>query len=245
MTQYPQSPKNVPRAVPTLLSFVAGYVDSITFLALFGFFAAQVTGSFIVAGSEIAHDERGLAAKLMAVPAFMSGVGTAALLVITMRGGKYPVLTVVFLLELILLAAFAGMMFAGWPITDPDAWSSIAAGLLAAAAMGVQSALVRLLLRDVPQTNVMTGNATQLAIDATEIFYAWIRPQSLRHDPALAGQIAEARKRIGVVFFVLAGFLTGALAGALAYAYAGPWSVGAAIAIVGLLIGWSISRRGP
>lgn len=247
MTQHPQPPsavRTMPRVIPPLLSFVAGYVDSVTFLALFGFFAAQVTGSFIVAGSEIVHDERGLAAKLMAIPAFMLGVAVAALLIIALRGSRYPALTIAFLLELALLAAFAGMMFAGWPITDPDAWSGIAAGLLAAAAMGVQSALVRLLLRGVPQTNVMTGNTTQLAIDATEVFYAWMRPQSLRRDPDLAAQVAEARKRVGVIFFVLAGFLIGALAGALAYAYAGPWSVGAAIAIVGLLIGWSISWSG-
>jgi uncharacterized membrane protein YoaK (UPF0700 family) len=44
-------PPPLPRAVPPLLSLVAGYVDSITFLALFGFFAAQVTGSFVVAAA--------------------------------------------------------------------------------------------------------------------------------------------------------------------------------------------------
>lgn len=40
----------VPAAMPMLLSFVAGYVDSYTYLALFGLFAAQVTGSFAFAG---------------------------------------------------------------------------------------------------------------------------------------------------------------------------------------------------
>ena len=47
------APAPLPRPVPPLLSFVAGYVDSITFLALFGFFAAQVTGSFVVAAATI------------------------------------------------------------------------------------------------------------------------------------------------------------------------------------------------
>ena len=40
-----------PRWVPALLSFVAGYIDSYTFLALFGLFVANVTGSFITAGA--------------------------------------------------------------------------------------------------------------------------------------------------------------------------------------------------
>ena len=47
----------LPRTVPFLLSFVAGYVDSYTYLALFGLFAAQVTGSFVIAGAElVTHD---------------------------------------------------------------------------------------------------------------------------------------------------------------------------------------------
>src|SRR5947209_3484204 len=37
----------VPRPIPVVLSFVAGYVDSCTYLALFGVFVAQVTGSFV------------------------------------------------------------------------------------------------------------------------------------------------------------------------------------------------------
>ena len=33
----------LPRSMPMLLSFVAGYVDSYTFLALFGLYVSQVT----------------------------------------------------------------------------------------------------------------------------------------------------------------------------------------------------------
>ncbi|MGD0533269.1 MAG: DUF1275 family protein [Methyloceanibacter sp.] len=36
----------VPRPIPVVLSFVAGYVDSCTYLGLFGVFVAQVTGSW-------------------------------------------------------------------------------------------------------------------------------------------------------------------------------------------------------
>jgi uncharacterized membrane protein YoaK (UPF0700 family) len=78
-------PASLPRPVAPLLSFVAGYVDSITFLALFGFFAAQVTGSFVVAAAELVVDDRGVAAKMLAIPAFMVGAAFAAALIIARR----------------------------------------------------------------------------------------------------------------------------------------------------------------
>jgi uncharacterized membrane protein YoaK (UPF0700 family) len=237
-------PAPLPRAVPPLLSLVAGYVDSITFLALFGFFAAQVTGSFVVAAAELVVDDRGVAAKMLAIPAFMVGAGIAAAIIIVRRGTKRSSLPLVFALEALLLAAFVALMLYAWPISDPDAWLGASAGLLSAAAMGVQSALVRLLLRGVPQTNVMTGNSTQLAIDATELIYARLRPARVAADPGLAQQIAEARKRFATVFAILMGFLVGALAGALAFATGGPWSACLAIVIVAGLIAWSAKRGG-
>jgi uncharacterized membrane protein YoaK (UPF0700 family) len=237
-------PAPLPRAVPPLLSLVAGYVDSITFLALFGFFAAQVTGSFVVAAAELVVDDRGVAAKMLAIPAFMLGAGVAAAIIIARRGMKRSSLPLVFALEALLLAAFVALMLYSWPITDPDAWLGAIAGLLSAAAMGVQSALVRLLLRGVPQTNVMTGNATQLAIDATELFYARLRPARVAADADLAAQVAEARKRFATVFAILMGFLIGALGGAVAFAVGGPWSACLAIVVVAGLIAWSAKRGG-
>ena len=56
----------LPRWVPALLSFVAGYVDSYTFLALFGLFVAQVTGSFVTAGAELVTHDIGIAGKVIA-----------------------------------------------------------------------------------------------------------------------------------------------------------------------------------
>ena len=237
-------PAPLPRVVPPLLSLVAGYVDSITFLALFGFFAAQVTGSFVVAAAELVVDDRGVLAKMLAIPAFMVGAVLAALIIIARRGTKTSSLPLVFALETLLLAGFVGLMLYSWPINDPDAVRGAAAGLLSAAAMGVQSTLVRLLLRGVPQTNVMTGNSTQLAIDATELLYATFRPARVAADPALAAQVAEARKRFATVFLVLVGFLVGAMGGALAFAFAGPWSACAAIVVVAALIAWSAIRGG-
>ena len=169
-----------------------------------------MTGSFVVAAAELVVDDRGVAAKMLAIPAFMLGAGFAAAIIIARRGRKSSSLPLVFALEALLLAGFVALMLYSWPITDPDSWRGAIAGLLSAAAMGVQSTLVRLLLRGVPQTNVMTGNSTQLAIDATEIALCEASPragrgrsragragrggaQALRHGVCGAGGISDRR----------------------------------------------------
>jgi uncharacterized membrane protein YoaK (UPF0700 family) len=51
--------------MPVLLSLVAGYLDSYTYLRLFGLFAAQV----IIAGAEFVTSDFGIAGKLIAIAA--------------------------------------------------------------------------------------------------------------------------------------------------------------------------------
>ncbi len=69
-----------PRAVPILLAAVAGFVDACTFLGLFGFFVAQVTGSYVLAGARPVAGSPG-ATVLLAVPVFLSVTLLAALVV--------------------------------------------------------------------------------------------------------------------------------------------------------------------
>src|SRR5271169_7025446 len=79
----------LPKAVPMLLSFVAGYVDSYTYLALFGLFAAQVTGSFVIAGAELVTHDYGIAGKLLAIVAFVfAAAATAALIGLARDTGR-------------------------------------------------------------------------------------------------------------------------------------------------------------
>src|SRR5215470_3453676 len=67
-----------PRAVPILLAAVAGFVDACTFLGLFGFFVAQVTGSYVLVGAQPTAGWPGVVAVL-AAPVFFAG-GVAATL---------------------------------------------------------------------------------------------------------------------------------------------------------------------
>ena len=44
-----------PRLLPVGVGFAAGFVDTLGFVALFSFFTAHVTGSFVVLGSELSE----------------------------------------------------------------------------------------------------------------------------------------------------------------------------------------------
>ena len=74
-TKAPELP--LPRSVPALLSFVAGYIDIYTFVALFGLFVAQVTGSFVTAGAELVSHDVGITGKVIAIVAFLVGARIA------------------------------------------------------------------------------------------------------------------------------------------------------------------------
>jgi uncharacterized membrane protein YoaK (UPF0700 family) len=94
-------------------SIVAGYIDGYTFLALFGLFVVQATGSLVIAGVQaVAHDGN-VMIKVLAIPAFFfAGMLTTALVATTDRG-RYGALPWALALEEILLTGFAGVGLAG------------------------------------------------------------------------------------------------------------------------------------
>ena len=101
------------KTMPTLLSFVAGYVDSYTYLALFGLFAAQVTGSFVIAGAEFVTRDFGIAGKLLAIVAFVLAAALTAALIIWVRNAGRAPLPWILLLEAALLAIFSAIVLLG------------------------------------------------------------------------------------------------------------------------------------
>ena len=70
--------EGVPRIIPPLLSFTAGFLDSFTFLALYGLFVAQVTGSFVLAAAAIVTNEQGALTKLLAIPVFLLAAASSS-----------------------------------------------------------------------------------------------------------------------------------------------------------------------
>src|SRR6516165_12255505 len=234
----------VPLAMPVLLSFVAGYLDSYTYLSLFGLFAAQVTGSFVIAGAEFVTSDFGIAGKLIAIAAFLVAAAATTALIIVAREARYAVLPWMLALETLLLAIFAAIVVFGPTVRDARDWHGIVAGVFAAMAMGAQSVLVRLLMKDVPQTNVMTGNMTQLGIALTELIMARRRFDHSLHGDTAVREFDIARDRLVMVFAIAVGFLIGAAAGAVAFATTGLDGALAAVAIVGALAVWAMAREG-
>jgi len=224
------------RMASLLLSLVAGWVDSCTFLALFGLFVAQVTGSFVAAGAQIARPSQGFLLITFAIPIFLvAGAVTTLLVVRTNHRGGSP-LAWSLALESALLIGFFVAGIVGAPFEDDHAPLAVIAGLFGLSAMGTQSALVQLLMHGTPSTNVMTTNTTQVAILATKAVLSWHAQKSVTGDSALA-QLASTKDRLAEVLWVVAGFLTGTIAGALAYSAVDLWCLLAPIAVIlGLLI---------
>jgi uncharacterized membrane protein YoaK (UPF0700 family) len=239
----PHRPEPLQKTMPMLLSFVAGYVDSYTYLALFGLFAAQVTGSFVIAGAELVRHDIGVAGKLLAIVAFIAAAAiTAALIALARERGHAP-MPWMLALEAVLLAAFVAIVLFGPGVKDAGDWHGIVAGLFAACAMGTQSVLVRLLMKGIPQTNVMTGNMTQLGIAITDLIVARRRFDRSSRDMAAIQHYHAVRDQLLVVLSVAGGFLVGAAAGAVAFVTIGISGALLAVAIVVALALWALVRE--
>lgn len=234
---------DVPGLVPALFAFAAGIVDACTYLALFGVFVAQVTGSFVIVGVQLIDFDRTDLVNALAIPVFfLAGCATAFLVMVAGRPRR--ALAIALIVEIALLGAFVAIGLLGGPFERPDAPIAVAAGTLGLAAMGMQSALVRLLMRGTPSTNVMTTNTTQAAIDLAQLVAAARRA---RQHPGDADAVAEhraARAKAAVLWPVLAGFLVGTVCGAVMFSAIGFWSPLVSLAVLAGLLLW-VLRAAP
>jgi uncharacterized membrane protein YoaK (UPF0700 family) len=225
------SPANVraPLAVPVLLAFVAGAVDACTFLALFGLFVAQLTGSFITIGAQIISHGPAPLIHLLAVPLFF--VAGAAIVLLT-RSVPTRGLALPLAIETVLLAGFMATGLAAAPFADANTPSAVLAGGLGLLAMGVQSATVRLMLPGIASTNVMTINTSQLAIDVAQWLIATFRSSG-------ADSRAATTRRIAALAPIMAGFFVGSALGAIGFSQLGFWTLFPLIVLLLGLVLWA------
>jgi uncharacterized membrane protein YoaK (UPF0700 family) len=205
------------------LGALAGYVDTAGFVALYGLFTAHVTGNFVLIGAALASTAHStLLLKCLAFPAFGAGVvGTRLLGNACERRGTPPVRPML-ALQLALLTSFMVVALLATPIVSPEAPLVLAAGMLGAAAMGVQNAAGKLQFSRIAPTTVMTGNVTELLIDVTDLASGHATP-------------AAREKFVRFVWPVLA-FAVGCIAGGAAYVTAGFWCLLLPIGAIAMLL---------
>ena len=198
-------------ALPLLLSFNAGFVDTAGFLALHGLFTAHVTGNFVTLGASLVLGTSGAIAKLLALPMFCVVVIATRLLSSTLLRRHLPALKTILAVKLVLLIAGAALAIRFGPFADGDAASAVLTGMVLVAAMAVQNAAHRIHLVSAPPSTLMTGTTTQIMIDLADML----------RGPT--GQSDGSGQRLGRMSTNILAFALGCAAAALLYARFGVW----------------------
>src|SRR6267378_8605998 len=163
------------KLIPTVLSIIAGSVDTIGFLGLGGLFTAHVTGNLVILAAHLVSGSGAPVAPMLSVPMFVVALGLTRLLAGALERMGFASLRPLLLLQFLLLVGFLGLCISAGPRIDADAPIAVFAGMLGVSAMAVQNALVQISLKGAPSTAVMTSNVTRFAMDAGRIL--------LRGDP--------------------------------------------------------------
>jgi uncharacterized membrane protein YoaK (UPF0700 family) len=212
-------------ALPLVLSFNAGFVDTAGFLALQGLFTAHVTGNFVTLGAALALGTSGVIAKLLALPVFCAVVIAARWFgTLLSHRSAHPFVPLLVVKVLLLIAGSAMAIHFG-PFHDGDSLQAIATGMVLVAAMAIQNAVHRVHLSSSPPSTLMTGTTTQIMLDIADRIYP---RQGAETPPARLMQMS-----INVVVFAI-----GCGTAALLYARFGVWCfvVPPVVALLSLII---------
>jgi uncharacterized membrane protein YoaK (UPF0700 family) len=211
------------RATMSILGFISGFVDTRGFIALFGLFAAHITGNVVLIAASLIDDRYGLAIKLMAIPTFIVAAIVTRLYIIRRERRDRDAAAHVLLAEAAMLVAFMAMALASSPVEKSDGAAVLATGLLAATAMGIQNTAARTFMGGLPPTTVMTGNLMQIIVDLLDILHGH-------------GNLKAKRARLSELVPLVAAFTAGAICGAVGYVTIGFWAL-VAPALAALTLG--------
>ena len=215
-----------PIATGGLMAFIASYVDTVGFIALFSLFTAHVTGNFVVIAATLVGGGQGVSTKLLAIPVFIGAVVFTQVVTLLMSADCRRSAVALVLAQAGLLVVFMSLGLFATPLRSPDAPLAMAAGLSGVFAMGLQNALARTpLFTVISPSTVMTGNVTQVAMDLVSL--ALVAPAGR---PVLRSRLA--RTGPSIIAFAL-----GAAAAAVAFSGLGFWSLIAPILLLLLVAG--------
>jgi uncharacterized membrane protein YoaK (UPF0700 family) len=223
------------KLLPTVLSVIAGSVDTIGFLGLGGLFTAHVTGNLVVLVAHLATGSRVPLANVLSVPVFVAALGLTRLLAGALERTGFASLWPLLLLQQLLLTGFFALCASAGARIDPRATKAIVAGLLGVSAMAVQNALVQISLKGVPSTAVMTTNITRFMMDIGEVMFGRKR-----------SDVTEARDRAMQTWPAIAGFAVGCGLGATCETAIGLRSLAlpAGLAVVAVAMGIRVNLKG-
>jgi len=186
------------------LGFLAGYVDTLGFVGLFGLFTAHVTGNFVLIGRALIQPSQTIAIKLLVFPVFILFVALARLAILHWERSGAKALRNSLLFQLFTMLATVLCAWQAAPVVEASEPLTLLTGALCAGAMAVQNTYGKLLLGKVAATTVMTGNVTTLVIEMVD---------------ALRGEreaIGRCKKLAWPVFAFTAGCMSGGVAFKLA-----------------------------
>jgi uncharacterized membrane protein YoaK (UPF0700 family) len=200
--------------VPTmsLLAFTSGFVDTLSFVALFGLFAAHVTGNFVLIATSLAEFRHGLWIKLLVVPMFVFAAVLTRFYIIRRERYERDAAAHVMLGQVALLAAFMVAAVYHSPFDHHEDPGAFLTAMLAASAMAIQNTAARTFLSGLPPTTVMTGNLIQVIVDMVDIAHGH-------------GNLGAKRARLAKLGPMLLSFIAGTLLGAVGYVTVGFYSL--------------------
>ncbi|MEN2416312.1 YoaK family protein [Flavobacterium mesophilum] len=187
--------------VTLLLTMIAGYCDTVTFVAADSIFSAHVTGNFIVFAYQIikGYDIHAWV-KLLTFPVFIMAV---------MAGGRIALkatnrYTILFWEGVILVLSGIVSYVFGYLNTTSE-WPIYSVAMATVFAMGLQNAFGKLYAKETHgPTTMMTGNVTQASLDLGNLLKNGLKDVEV---------LLSFKKQLVTIIGFLIGCFMGAVAG--------------------------------
>lgn len=187
--------------VTLLLTIIAGYCDTVTFVAADSIFSAHVTSNFIVFAYQIVKGiDLNAWVKLLTFPVFILAVIAGGRLALRISN-RYAILFYEGLI--LLISGIAAYVFNFMGIFSE--WTLYAIAMTTVFAMGLQNAFGKLYAKETHgPTTMMTGNVTQASLDLGNL---------LKNGFKDAEVLLSFKKQLVTIIGFLFGCFLGAIAG--------------------------------
>ena len=203
-----QSPNRIKAAIALLLTFVAGYVDVVGFLALYQVFAANMTGNTVHFANDIVRANWSQALLPgVTIALFVGGsIFGRSVIEIGARNHLRRIASIALLMEAVLIG------FASLAPHKPASGITTAALCALAAAMGLQTAILTRVGPLTVHTTFVTGMLNKLAQLASH--YLFVAYDSLRGERRAIEARTNTRNQALFIFSIWLLYFSGAAAGA-------------------------------